>query len=244
MSSYHQLPLEFTADGHNQVITPVILSDGDERILIDCGYPGFVPQLRQALQQESLELEDITKIIATHHDLDHIGSLAELQRMLPNVKIIAHELEKPYLEGIQKSQRLEQAELSLHSLPPEAIPSAEQFIAMLKSIETVEVGQTVGHGDLLPWCGGIEVVHTPGHMAGHISLYLPLHKTMIAGDAVVIEEGELNIANPQYTLDLAEAVASVRRLLTYDIKTLICYHGGCFQGNVHDALHNLVNRYS
>lgn len=96
----------------------------------------------------------------------------------------------------------------------------------------------------LPWCGGIDIVHTPGHMPGHISLYLPASKTLIAGDAVVIEQGKLNIANPQFTLDLDEAVRSVQRLLAYDIEQLICYHGGLFHGDVKQALLELVREYA
>lgn len=47
-----------------------------------------------------------------------------------------------------------------------------------------------------------------------------------ARDAVVIEHGKLAIANPQYTLDLPEAIRSVRRLLDYEIEQIVCYHGG------------------
>jgi len=83
------------------------------------------------------------------------------------------------------------------------------------------------------------VVHTPGHMPGHISLYLPASRTMIAGDAVVIQEDKLEIANPQFTLDMAEAVRSIERLLSYEIDHLICYHGGVFQGQVKQALEQL-----
>ncbi|MBB6635556.1 MBL fold metallo-hydrolase [Cohnella thailandensis] len=243
MHSCHPLPIEVTNYGEKQVITPVLLSNGHERILVDCGYPGFIPQLRQALLKEGFELESITHIIATHHDMDHIGSLAALKRMLPGATLIAHEIEAPYLDGSRKSQRLEQAESTLHLLPQEAITGAKQFMELLASIEPASVDQKVRHGDILPWCGGIEIIHTPGHMAGHISLYLRDSQTLIAGDAVVVEDGELDIANPQYALDLEEAVASVRRLMSYEIETLICYHGGRFQGDIRGALDKLVKRY-
>ncbi len=53
---------------------------------------------------------------------------------------------------------------------------------------------------------------------------------MVTGDAVVIEDGKLNLANPGYTLHMDDAVRSVRWSLDYDIRQLICYHGGLFQG--------------
>ncbi|KKO50771.1 hypothetical protein XI25_30785, partial [Paenibacillus sp. DMB20] len=104
--------------------------------------------------------------------------------------------------------------------------------------------RTVSDGEHLPWCGGIDIIHTPGHTPGHMSLYLPADKTLIAGDAVVIENGQLNIANPQFTLDLDEAVHSVQRLLNYDIERIICYHGGLFQGDVKQALREFVHVYT
>ena len=38
--------------------------------------------------------------------------------------------------------------------------------------------------DIFDWCGGLEVIETPGHMPGHISLYLKDSKTLICGDAL------------------------------------------------------------
>jgi glyoxylase-like metal-dependent hydrolase (beta-lactamase superfamily II) len=243
MSIYHLLEIEFEYNGHKQVITPILLQDECDMILIDCGYPNFMPLLEEAANRHNVTLDSITKLIVTHHDMDHIGSLADLKRAYPHIDIIAHELEAPYIQGAKKSLRLEQAEATFNALQDEAKPYAEQFIRFLQSIEPVAVDRTVSDGERLPWCGGIKIIHTPGHMPGHISLYLPASKTLIAADAVVIEEGKLAIANPQYTLDLDEAVRSVQRLLDYDIEQIICYHGGLFHGNIQQALQQLIHKY-
>ncbi|MFD0674427.1 MBL fold metallo-hydrolase [Cohnella sp. GCM10027633] len=244
MSIYHLLEIEFEYNGQKQVITPILLQDESEMILVDCGYPDFIPLLEEAASRHDVTLDSVTRLIVTHHDMDHIGSLAALKRTYPHIEIIAHELEAPYIEGAKKSLRLEQAESTINALPVEAKPHAEQFIRFLQSIEPVAVDRTVSNGERLPWCDGIEIVLTPGHMPGHISLYLPATKTLIAADAVVIEEGKLAIANPQYTLDLDEAIRSVRRLLDYDIEQLICYHGGLYQGDVKQALQQLIDTMS
>lgn len=244
MATCHLLEIEFEYNGQKQIITPVLLRDEQDSILVDCGYPDFIPLLEEAAGRHNIALASLTKLIVTHHDMDHIGSLAALKNAYPHIEIIAHELEKPYMEGTKKSLRIEQAESTLEDLPPEARPGAEQFIRFLQSIEPAAVDRTVSSGEKLPWCGGIEIVHTPGHMPGHISLYVPDSKTFIAADAVVIEDGRLNIANPQHTLDLDEAVRSVQRLLDYDMERLICYHGGLFEGDVRSALQQLINTYT
>lgn len=236
MKSCYPLEIEFEYNEELHSITPVLLQDEHDTILIDCGYPGFTNHLQHAAARHGMSLHSLTKIIVTHHDIDHIGSLAALSRLHPDVSVIVHEREAPYIDGSKKSLRLEQAESTFCSLPEDAKPYAKQFIRSLQSVESAPVHRTVTDGELLPWCGGIRVVATPGHTPGHISLYLPAEKTMVTGDAVVIEDGKLNLANPGYTLHMDDAVRSVQRLLDYDIRQLICYHGGLFQGDVKKAL--------
>lgn len=239
------LSVPFQQDGRTQIITPVILQDREHNVLIDCGYPGFLPLLAEAAESHFLPLESLTHAFMTHHDIDHIGALAELQERYPHIETIVYELEALYVRGKRKSIRLIQAESSLASMPEEARPYAEAFINGLKSIKPAQVHRTVADGELLPWCGGTEVVHTPGHMPGHVSLFVRECGTLIGGDAVVIEEnGELGIANPQFTLDLDAALASVERLLAYPVKQLVCYHGGWFQGDARAALKSLLKRYN
>ena len=69
-------------------------------------------------------------------------------------------------------------------------------------------------------------------MPGHISLYLRESKSLICGDALVIEDNKLVLANPHYTLDMEIAKKSVRKLLNYDIDKVICYHGGIYKGKI------------
>ncbi|MDU5143969.1 MAG: MBL fold metallo-hydrolase [Paenibacillus dendritiformis] len=244
MKHLHLLQIECEYNEQQQAIAPVLLQDGDDTILVDCGYPDFGPLLEEAANRQGIRLDSMTALIVTHHDMDHIGSLAALTRAYPRIEIFAHELEQPYIEGKRKPLRKEQAESTLDALPEEAKKGAEQFIRFLQSIEPARVDRTVAHGERLPWCGGIDIVHTPGHTSGHISLYLPACKTLIAGDAVVIEDGRLNIANPRHAWDLKEAVRSVRRLLDYDIERIICYHGGLYDRDVRQALRELVHAYT
>lgn len=243
MTAYYPLEIEFEFNGLKQSIWPVILKDESDVILIDCGYPGFLPLLEDAALRHSIQLGTVTKIILTHDDMDHTGSAAALKRKYPHLEIYAFESEAPFIEGTKKSLRLAQAEATLNHLAGEERSSAEQFIRFLESIEHVPVDRTLNKDDILPWCGGVQVIHTPGHTPGHISLYLPSEQTLVAADAVVIEDGRLEIANPGYCLDLKEAVRSVQKLLDYEISQLICYHGGIFQGDVKKALQQLVRDY-
>ena len=211
------------------VIHPVILKDNNEMILIDCGYAGFMTIIEDAMKSENLDCNQLTKILITHHDHDHMGALPDFKQKYPNINIIASGIEAPYIAGEKKSLRLEQAEELQNTLSEEQKPFGKAFCEILKSIKPAKVDLLVNDGEVMNWCGGCEIVGTPGHTPGHISLYLKSKKTIITGDAVALENSQLVIANPQFTLDIENANKSISKILDFDAETYICYHGGIYK---------------
>ncbi|WP_247232902.1 MBL fold metallo-hydrolase [Telluribacter sp. SYSU D00476] len=240
----HVLKVPFSFNGREDSLYPVILRSSSETILVDCGYPGFMPLIEVAAQVHGLSLRDITGVLITHHDLDHMGGLAEIKAAYPSLKVYAAELDEPYISGKEKSLRLVQAEYLYDSLPEEQKPGALYFQEMLMSMIPVAVDHTFTADEEPAVLSGARIIHTPGHMPGHISIFLPDNRTLIAADAVVVEDGELEIANPHFTLDLPEAVASVDKLRMLAIDKLVCYHGGVVEGNIQHRLNKLVGRYT
>lgn len=222
--------------GVPKAVHPVIISDDKELVLIDCGYPGSLPLLKQAAAEQGMELDRLTKIIITHHDYDHMGALAACKRAYPRVQVVAAREEAPYIAGEKKSLRLQQAEALYASLPEEQKALARGFQDRLAALEPATVDILVQDRDCFLWGGGIEIVATPGHMPGHISVYLKESKTLVTGDALVAEAGRLLFANPQYTLDMKLAWQSSRKFLDYDTARIVCYHGGIVTENIRAAL--------
>lgn len=218
------LKITFQAGSEEEIICPVFIDNGHRKILVDCGYPAFGPLLEEALQQIETSMALLTDIVITHHDLDHVGALAEIFEAYPHLCIHASAKEKLFVEGSVKAPRLIQAESLFDALPEDHKPGAIAFQSMLESIRPAPVHHLLkeGHNHF----DGIVIIATPGHTPGHISLYIPEQKTLIAGDAVVYANGILDIANPKFTLDLPQAVASVSKLAALDITRLICFHGG------------------
>lgn len=237
------LKVPFSFNGREDSLYPVILRSSRETILIDGGYPGFMPLIEAAAQVHGLSLRDLTGVLITHHDLDHMGALAEIKAAYPSVKVYAAALDEPYVSGREKSLRLQQAEAMYDSLPEEQKPGALYFQQMLKNMIPVAVDQTFTADEEPAVLSGARIIHTPGHMPGHISIYLPDSRTLIAADAVVVEDEELEIANPHFTLDLPDAVASVNKLRTLAIDKLVCYHGGVVDSDIQPKLSHLASRY-
>ena len=223
------LEIPFQFENIKDTIHPVVLIDDNETILVDCGYVGFLPYIETALVHNGIDPQSLTKVVITHHDHDHMGALYDLKEKYPWIQVIASELDADYVSGKQKSLRLLQAETTQNHLPQGQKEFGKQFIQLLQSVKPVPVDRTVRNDQVLNWCGGCKVVDTPGHMPGHISLYLPTHRCVITGDAMALEHGKPVLANPQFALDMQAAVDSLEKLLQLDAERFICYHGGIYQ---------------
>lgn len=236
MSKIHILEVPFSSGDKRDSIFPVILEDENEMVLIDCGYPNFLNLIEAIAISNGININKLSKIIITHHDFDHMGALAEFKRKYTNVQVLSSLEDAQYIDGSKKSLRLQQAERIYYSLSEEEKEQAKYFHKTLESVEPCNVDITLKDKDYLDICGGIEVISTPGHMPTHISIYHKESKSLITGDALVIESDELLIALPQYTLDIEEAKRSIKKFLNYDIDRVICYHGGIYEKDIQESI--------
>jgi glyoxylase-like metal-dependent hydrolase (beta-lactamase superfamily II) len=72
---------------------------------------------------------------------------------------------------------------------------------------------------------GLQIIDTPGHTLGHISVFDPSNGVLVSGDALRTNSGSLTGSDPQYTTDETKAAMSVKKLATMDIKAILPGHG-------------------
>lgn len=236
------LPIPYQHQGREDVLYPVLLQHQEENILVDCGYDHTFPQLEDALAKVGIAVSQLTGIVLTHHDIDHMAGAYPIKERFPAIPVYASAIEAKYISGAEKSLRLQQAEDLYACLPEEQRPAARQFQEFLQTVKPIPVDYLLAEISNWPMAGNVDVVFTPGHTPGHISLYIKEQKTLVAADAMVIENGRLNLANPQFALDLPRAIASVHTLQTLAVEKLICYHGGLLEQNVPEAIADLSAR--
>ncbi|MDE7218383.1 MAG: MBL fold metallo-hydrolase [Oscillospiraceae bacterium] len=222
METYKVLDIQFEHQGSLEHIYPVLLLGGSDTVLVDCGYPGFMNLIEAELQKQGVSPSDLTKIVLTHQDDDHMGAAKEFISKYPHIQIAASSMETPYIEGREKNLRLKQAEELQAALPEDMQEFGKQFCNRLRQVQPVPVDLELHDGDCFDWGGGCKIISTPGHTPGHISLLLPKEGTLITGDAAVVEDNELVLANPQFCLDIEEAGRSLA-----NIKGLVCRQGIC-----------------
>ncbi len=218
------------------MLYPTVMWDERELLLFDAGLPDMAPVFREAMAKAHIPLEKLSRIIITHHDLDHIGSLRELRRIAPGpVEVISHTEEVPYVQGerlpikMTPGMREKMAE-QMKDLSEEQIQAMQSAMKGMQK-QSVKVDRAIEDGEILPVCGGIRAIHTPGHTPGHTCFYLQATKTLVAGDALFVEEGKLCPAPPFINADTGMAYASLKKLSFFDLDNVIAYHGGLFCDN-------------
>ena len=226
MGACKVLDIQFEFQGAADHIYPVLLLNESDAVLVDCGYPGFMGLIESAMKRHGVSAADLTKIVLTHQDDDHMGAASEFVGKYPHIQIAASAVEAPYISGAKKNLRLEQAERMQKDLPESQQEFGRQFCERLRKVQPVAVDLPLHGGDRFDWGGGCEIVSTPCHTPGHISLLLRDTRTVITGDAAVIEDNHLSVANPQFCLDLALAERSLEQIREMGCKRCICYHGG------------------
>ncbi|MGB9980526.1 MBL fold metallo-hydrolase [Methanobacterium sp.] len=220
-----ELPVK--AIGNESIIYPTLIWDEGTVILVDAGMSGSLPEIKNAMENAGVPFERLNKIIVTHQDIDHIGGIKNILNELSEVNVLAHKEDKPYIQGEKKLVRLNSNFMErINDLPEE---EQKKVLDMLENI-SVPVDMTLEDGEELTDCGGIVVIHTPGHTPGHICLYHKASKTIIMGDAMNIMDKQLTGPNTLLLTeeDAKKAVNSLKKFEKYDVENVITYHGGLF----------------
>jgi glyoxylase-like metal-dependent hydrolase (beta-lactamase superfamily II) len=230
--------LEVPSTVPGMFIYPTVMWDDDNMVLVDAGYSGQYNAIRDVFIMEGIHFENINKIIITHQDLDHFGGLPEVLESSHNkIEVMAHEEDKPYIQGEKHLVRLNSN--FLNSMPEDRQKMVKQ---MFENFVPVDVDTTLADNQELPYCGGIKVIHTPGHTPGHLCLYHKNSKTLIVGDAMNIFDGEL--VGPRKEIlregDYEIAMDSLKKLLKYDVKNIITYHGGLYTNKAHESIESII----
>ena len=131
-----------------------------------------------------------------------------------NLILITHK-HGDHTANLSKVKELTEAPIMAH----------EGDAADISDAQGVEV-TSLEHKQVLPYCGGIEIINIPGHSDGNVSYYLQSKKIIIAGDTVFgDEEGTLDSPPERYCKDAEMARSELSRLLENDFDAIMLSHG-------------------
>lgn len=169
-------------------------------ILVDTGLKWQGKGILKELAAKNIKLEDIKHIVLTHHDLDHIGNAAMLQR-LTGAKLWADSKDIPYIKGDIKR------------------PGIKRIFSIINKVEMPEEIYAYNRDVKI---GDIQIIPTPGHTPGHVCI---LYKDVLfAGDLVKCQKEKIE-PYPNMNWDEVILKNSIKSIAHIPFKWVCPAHG-------------------
>jgi glyoxylase-like metal-dependent hydrolase (beta-lactamase superfamily II) len=184
----------------------------DGLTLIDAGMPKEQQLLFNLLDQLGRQPSQLNRILITHADIDHAGSLAAIQSAT-GATVYAGEQSAIYLQEGRSPDHL-----------PRFLQWFSNTFFKYRPVPSSCI-EILADGDELPLLGGLKALATPGHTADHFSFYSPSTGVLFAGDALNTRNGRLRRTPKRITADEDLANSSAIRLLELTPATIACGHG-------------------
>lgn len=163
-------------------------------MLVDTGCAHCAPELLNAMADKPL-----VRISNTHTHEDHIGANGPMQRIHPDLEVLAHPLALPVLADPRHAQPLHPYRRVFWGWPE---PCQGRAVADGEVIETEH--------------HAFQVIYTPGHSQDHLCLYEPDQGWLFSGDLFV---GGKDRAIRQGS-DVWEIIASLKRIAALPLEWL------------------------
>jgi endoribonuclease LACTB2 len=123
------------------------------KLLVDCGWPGTLPQFLKVLQRKDIALNELKYLLVTHFHPDHAGLVQELKNK--GLKLILPECQAPFVGSFAdhfKGKPFPYVKIKQEDNILLRLEDSRRFLARLG-------------------LGG-EILHTPGHSDDSVTLIL------------------------------------------------------------------------
>ncbi len=209
------------------VNTFVFRDDDGQVTLVDTGLKSAPKRILAALAGIGSAPSDVTRIVLTHGHADHAG-------------------------GAKSLRETTQAPLAVHSGDADTVRAGQAplldsstWLGRLRSRGTpadeAPVDEELHDGQVLEVGGGLQVLHTPGHSPGHVSLLHRRTGLLITGDAIWNMRGRRTWPVLAFCTDVAltKQTAQVLGELDYDLVAFT--HGPDIRDGAREAVRGFLS---
>lgn len=183
--------------------------------LIDAGTGMNFETISRNISKFNLKPSDIKLLINTHCHFDHAG-------------------------GDRDFVKAAGCEVAIHELEAELLRKGDQTITLAgglfgrRRLEPIEVARELHEGDRIDLGEfGLQVLHTPGHTTGSISLFEPKQRLLFTGDTI-FSDGIGRVDLP--TGDEEALHTSITRLTELKAQKMYPGHGPPVEKNAHERI--------
>jgi glyoxylase-like metal-dependent hydrolase (beta-lactamase superfamily II) len=207
----------YSTYGDNKPLIVYVL-EGEFTLWVDAGIDitprqHVIPYLRKHAPRA---WEKPQKVLITHADVDHFGGVAELRKAHPNVEVLSHGTDKPWIES---PERILRERYEMHARDGIRLTPERKRILNERGGGGTRVDRLVHAREILPAnSGNWKVLSAAGHTPGHVVLWNEASGDLIIGDAVLDwgvpnARGDLLAPPPYYDLPAYEATIAMLRAL-------------------------------
>ncbi len=208
---------------------------------VGCGGQNGLDFLLKGLAHWNLDIQDLHTVILSHAHPDHMGAMGDLlKKVQPTVMI--HHLDVG--SALNPSKLNDSFDIPLAKKQIATIPGSNPHddfdildffvdsgctMSIAENLIKLDEGDILSLGDF-----EFEVLHTPGHSPGHISLFDPYKRIMLSGDLV-------GVAPAWYTPSSGGVIgylASLDKMEEVNAKIMLPSHGPIIN-NPQDAIQTI-----
>jgi glyoxylase-like metal-dependent hydrolase (beta-lactamase superfamily II) len=178
-----------------------IFIDGKVPLLIDPGHLHRVPNLKERMIADGVDPEKVRVVIVTHAHPDHFGGAVAFK----HAKTALSLEEEDFIEKV----------------------AAPMYARQGAEMPKYKIDFYLHDGDLTLGKHEFQILVTPGHSPGGLSVYWPRYKALFPGDAIFAQSiGRVDLPGG----DVKALQRSIERLSELEVELIVPGHGPAIQG--------------
>jgi len=231
-----RIPLPIPALKH---LNAYLIRTGDQYVLIDTGMgtDEAFKELSRQLAEIGVKPENLKEILVTHFHIDHVGLVPRLRKLSGAQLVVSAETTEAVQLVIQTYESYWKNLMNTYKetgVPTELVEQMVKttpgylyqavYLELARPSRTLKDGEKISIGEY-----SFQTILTPGHAPGHICLYEPKQRFLMAGDHLLPTITPHVTQWLQETNALAEYLDSLEKVGKLDVDVVLPGHEELFK---------------